>query len=203
MNASVTKSADYQKQIKDLSAQGANKGINRKKIVREVETETDEEPCTNFVYDGSEDASLNSSVDSSLDACNIDALRKSIDINLIKRKSWISTSQIKWNFYWKILCSVLHKPSIDILLGKSLEDIWKWSRCWHQWSQIWFFEEEKDSKWSITNNMDTAIEKNGDISVAQLKVCSMGHAYLRIWNWVRWNSQTMKQSSDGREFKSF
>ena len=87
MNASVTKSADYQKQIKDLSAQGAKKGIKRNKIVREVQTETDEESCTNFVYDDSADASLHSSVDSSLDAQNIDALRKSIDINLIKIKS--------------------------------------------------------------------------------------------------------------------
>ena len=35
------------------------------KIVREVETETNEELCTNIEYDDSEDTSLNSSVNQS------------------------------------------------------------------------------------------------------------------------------------------
>ena len=65
MNASIIKSTDYQKQIKELSAQGAKEGIKRMKIVREVETETNEELCANIEYDDSEDASLNSSVNQS------------------------------------------------------------------------------------------------------------------------------------------
>ena len=85
MPASLNLQITRRKQIKDLSAQGAKKGIKRKKIIREVETEIDEESCTNIVYDDSKDASLNSSVDTSLDARNTDTLYKSIDINLIKK----------------------------------------------------------------------------------------------------------------------
>ena len=86
INVSVIKFEEYQKQVKDLSAEGAILDIKREKIVREVQTETEEESCTNIVYDDSEDASLNSDVDSCLDARNTDTQHKSIAINLMKEE---------------------------------------------------------------------------------------------------------------------
>ena len=114
--------------MNDLSAQGAKKGIKRKKIAREVQTETDEESCTNIVYDDSEDASLNSSVDSSLDAHNIDTLCKSIDITLMKEKVESALLKLNETFIGKYYAVYYTSPALTYYWGKVLKTYEKITR---------------------------------------------------------------------------
>ena len=120
MNISVIKSAAYQKPIKVLSAQGAKKCIKRKKIVREVQTETDEQSCSNIVYDDSEDTSLNISVDSSLDACNTDTLHISIDINLMDEKVESALPKLIETYIGKYYAAYYTSPALTYYWGKDI-----------------------------------------------------------------------------------
>ena len=170
-NASVIKPADYLKQIKDLSAQGAKKSIKRKKIVREVQTETDEESYTNIVYDDSEDASLNNSVDSSLDAHNIDTLCKSSDINLMEEKVESALPKLNEASIGKYYAVYYTIPALTYYWGKVLDTFENDPDADVNEAGFDFVKRKKISSDPSQITWTQPIEKNRDIPCGTSSMC--------------------------------